>query len=78
MPVYSFRNEDTNEEFEETMKFSDMDDFLKENTNVKQIFTRFPGTVDSVRIGIRKPDSSFNDVLMKAKSAHKHSTIDTR
>lgn len=78
MPVYSFRNNETNEEFEESMKISELEIYLKENTHIKQIFNKFPGVVDSVRIGVRKPDRSFNDVLIKAKSSHKYSTIDTR
>lgn len=78
MPNYSFRNNETGEEFDESMKISELEVFLKENPNTQQIFKTFPGVVDSVRIGVRKPDRSFNDVLSKAKEAHKYSTIDTR
>jgi len=78
MPNYSFRNEETNEEFEDSMKISELETYLKQNPHIKQIFKKFPGIVDSVRIGVRKPDRSFNDVLIKAKNAHKYSTIDTR
>lgn len=74
MPVYSFRNTDTEEEFEATMRYSELAEYLKTNPHIRQIFTRFPGTVDPVRIGIRKPDDSFRDVLKKAK-VHKHNTI---
>lgn len=74
MPVYSFKNTDTEEEFEATMRYSELEEYLKTNPHIKQIFTRFPGTVDPVRIGIRKPDDSFRDVLKKAK-VHKHNTI---
>lgn len=78
MPVYSFRNVNTNEEFEDTMRSDELKEYLVENAELKQIFVKFPGTVDSVRIGVRKVDSSFNDVLIKAKSAHKYSTINTK
>ena len=74
MPVYSFRDTDTHEEFEATMRYSELEEYLKTNSHIKQIFTRFPGTVDSVRIGIRKPDDNFRDVLKKAK-VHKHNKI---
>jgi hypothetical protein len=74
MPVYSFRNTETKEEFDATMKYSEFEEYLKNNSHIVQIFTRFPGTVDSVRIGIRKPDDNFRDVLKKAK-VHKHNTI---
>ena len=78
MPTYSFKNKETNEQFDKQMKISELEIYLKENSNIQQIFTRFPGVVDSVRIGITKPDRSFNDVLIKAKDAHKRSTVNTR
>lgn len=74
MPSYSFRDKSTNEEFEKIMSNSERELYLKENTNITQTFKRFPGIVDSVRIGVRKPDAGFRDVLKKAK-IHKHNTI---
>lgn len=76
MPVYSIQNIETLDEFEVSMKYSELNGYLEQNINLKQIFTKFPGVVDSARIGVKKTDSSFRDVLSKAKSAHKHSTID--
>lgn len=75
MPVYSMQNTETDEQFEVTMKYSELEVYLLENPTIKQIFTRFPGYCDSVRIGVRKVDSGFNDVLTKAKTSHKRSTI---
>jgi hypothetical protein len=74
MPIYSMRNNETQEEFEVTLKYSELEQYLKDNPNIQQIFNRFPGTGDSVRLGIRKPDDNFRDVLKKAK-IHKHNTI---
>jgi hypothetical protein len=74
MPTYSFRDENTKEEFEQTMSNSERELFLEENSHIKQIFKVFPGVVDSVRIGVRKPDDNFRDVLKKAK-VHKYNTI---
>ncbi len=76
MPIYSIQDIETLDEYEVSMKYSELDEYLEQNSNLKQIFTRFPGVVDSARIGVKKTDSSFRDVLSKAKSAHKHSTID--
>lgn len=76
MPTYSFRDENTKEEFEQSMSNSDRELFLEENPHIKQIFKRFPGTVDPVRVGVRRPDNSFVDVLKKA-TVHKHNTINT-
>ena len=74
MPIYSIRDNTTNEEFEVTMKFSELENYLKDNPHLQQIFNRFPGLGDSVRLGIRKPDDGFRDVLRKAK-IHKYNTI---
>lgn len=76
MPTYTFRNEETNEEFTTIMSMSEREEFLKSNPNIKQCLAT-PAFADSVRMGVRKIDRSFNDVLIKAKSSHKHSTIDT-
>lgn len=76
MPIYSIRNNQTQEEFDVTMKYSELTEYLTNNPHVQQIFTKFPGLVDPVSVGARKTDSSFRDVLSKAKSAHKHSNID--
>lgn len=75
MPTYSFRNEDTLEEFEKSMSNSDRELYLEENPHIKQIFKKFPGVVDPVRAGVRRPDDNFRDVLKKAKNAHKYNTI---
>jgi antibiotic biosynthesis monooxygenase (ABM) superfamily enzyme len=78
MPVYSMQDTDTSEVFEVSMKYSELTEYLANHSHLKQVFTKFPGVVDSARIGVRKIDSSFRDVLSKAKSAHLHSTIDTK
>jgi len=75
MPTYSFRDENTLEEFEEIMSNSERELLLEENPHIKQTFKRFPGIVDSVRIGVRRPDDNFRDVLKKAKNAHKYNTV---
>ena len=58
------------------MKYSELTEYLDQNTHFQQIFTKFPGVVDPVTVGVRRTDNSFRDVLSKAKSAHKNSTID--
>jgi hypothetical protein len=74
MPTYSFRDKTTNEEFEMSMSNSERELFLEDNSHIAQIFKKFPGVVDSVRVGVRRPDDAFRDVLKKAKT-HKHNTI---
>lgn len=76
MPTYTFYNENTNEEFTTIISMSEREEFLINNPHIKQR-PAAPPIGDSVRLGVRKIDRSFNDVLIKAKSAHLHSTVNT-
>ncbi len=76
MPTYTFRNQETEEEFTTVMTISEREEFLKNNPHIKQCLAT-PAFADSARIGVRKIDRGFNDVLQKTKSAHLHSTINT-
>jgi len=77
MPIYSVMNKDTEEFFEVNMKFAEFEKYLKDNTNLKQVFTKFPALGDSVRLGMRKPDDGFRDVLQNVKHHHKRDSINT-
>jgi hypothetical protein len=45
--------------------------FLKDNPDVIQVFWEsFPALADPTRLGIRKPDSSFRDLLKNAKKKY--------
>lgn len=76
MPTYTFVNKDTGEEITEIMTIAEMEDFLIKNKNFQQVL--YPvGIADPSRLGIRKPDSGFRDVLKKIKSKHRRSTVNT-
>ena len=75
MPVYSMKNIETDDVFEVNLKYSDLEQYLIDNKEIKQIFTRFPGTVDPVNVGVRKTDEGFRDALREVKSAHRKNTI---
>jgi hypothetical protein len=77
MPIYSMRNIETLEEFELNIKYSDLEEYLKLNPHIQQIFTKFPGFGDPVRLGIRKPDDNFRDVLRNVRHHHKKDSINT-
>ena len=64
MPTYIFRNKDTGEEFEKLMSISAREEFLQQNTNIETVIST-PMVVDSVRVGARKRDSGFKEVLQK-------------
>jgi len=77
MPIYSMQNKETQEEFEVTLRYSELEEYLKDNPNIKQIFTKFPAMGDSVRLGLRKPDDGFRDVLRNVQHHHKKDSINT-
>jgi hypothetical protein len=70
-------NKDTDEVFEVNMKFTEFEQYLNDNTNITQVFTKFPALGDSVRLGMRKPDDGFRDVLRNVKHHHKKDSINT-
>lgn len=77
MPTYTFINKESGEEETHILTLAQREEFLEQNPHMTQALST-PAFGDSVRLGIRRVDDSFNDVLKKAKSAHKHSTIETR
>lgn len=77
MPIYSVMNTTTDEVFDVNMKFAEFEQYLKDNPHSKQVFTKFPGIGDSVRLGKRKPDDGFRDVLRNVQHHHKRNEINT-
>lgn len=78
MPLYSMRNNDTGEITEMSLTMKEREEYLEENPNMQQIFTKAPALGDSVRLGIRKHDSGFKEILQKVKENHKYSTVDVK
>jgi|TARA_Y100001973_G_scaffold101973_1_gene166135 hypothetical protein len=78
MPIYSMKNLDTEEIFEVVMSNDEREQYLRDNTHIKQIFNKFPGVADPTRIGVTRHSDGFNDVLKKIKNSHHKSTIETR
>lgn len=77
MPTYSFINKKTGEEFDIIMSISELDPYKENNPHLEQTIKSAPAIADPTRLGIRKPDAGFRDVLQKAKAAHRGSTINT-
>jgi antibiotic biosynthesis monooxygenase (ABM) superfamily enzyme len=78
MPTYRFQNMDTKKKYKKEMKISELDQYLEENKNVKQLLNGFPG---SIRSHNKKPDAGFRDLLKDIKKRNSkgltQSTIDT-
>jgi hypothetical protein len=77
LPIYSVMNTETDEVYEVTMKFSELEAYLSENPHLKQAFIKFPGLGDPVRLGLRRPPDGFRDVLRTVGDHHKKNTINT-
>lgn len=65
MPTYTFRNTNNDEIFDELMKWSDREKYLKENPHLEPYIGSAPSIGDPVRLGVRRPDGGFNEVLSK-------------
>ena len=78
MARYSFRNQDTGEEWELGMTFAERERYVETlPANVKQV-TRGAAIGDTIRMGKTKPPDFFRDRLRDIRDSHVGSTIDVR
>lgn len=77
MPNYTFEDTENKDVFVKFMKIAELEQYLKDNPQLKQVIT--PSSFgDSVRMGFRKHDNGFREVLSKVKESHYKNTIDIR
>ena len=75
MPTYSFRNNDTGEEWDEFFSISGKEEFLKENDHIVQL----PSLVSIVGdVGGIKNDSGWKDNMSRIAEAHPGSPLARR
>jgi hypothetical protein len=77
MPTYNFRHRETGEITEKFFSISVREEYLKDNPQLESILLAAPSLGDPVRLGLRKPDNGFREVLSKAKEAHPLGNINT-
>ena len=70
MPSYTFENTENGERFDKILSMAERQEYLEKNPNIKQLIVSPPAISDSVRLGLRKPDDSFRDVLKNVKKHH--------
>jgi len=70
MPNYTFRNNETDEVFDIHMSISERDQYVQNNPHLTQLITGAPSIGDPHRLGRKKPDEGFRDVLRNIKSHH--------
>lgn len=78
MPTYSFKNTDTDEIFDLTLKMAEREQYLADNPHIKQTFTSSAKIVDPYVTGHTKTSDGFNDLLKNMKRHHRGSTIQVR
>ena len=76
MPTYSFYNNQTGEQFDEMMKFSEREEYLNSNPHITPVVTA-ASIVGGVSITDKVP-SGFKEVLSKVAEAHPESVVGER
>lgn len=68
MPIYTFRNKETGEEFTEMFSIATMENYLQENLHIEQVITGI-NVADSISIGVTRPPVDFQKhVLSRVKA----------
>jgi hypothetical protein len=65
MPLYEFLNCDTGDIEEHQVRMSELDEFIKNNPKLTKVIATAPSIGDSVRLGIKKNDQGWKEVLHK-------------
>lgn len=81
MPIYTLKNKTTGEIFEKKLSISDYESYLKENIDVERYYSSVPTLGDPVRLGVVKPDASFEKHVigrMKEKLKGQNHTLDSK
>lgn len=78
MPTYTFRNKTTDEIELHEMKIAERESFLEAHPDLEQVIVP-QATLDAVRLGITKPDTTFQKyVLGRIKEQHPHGSVEKR
>jgi hypothetical protein len=77
MPNYTFYDEIEKTYFTKAMSISEMEKFLSSSTHVKWVPVSGLPTLDSVRLGVKKPDEGFRDLLRTVKKGNPNSSVNT-
>ncbi len=75
MPIYTVRNNLTGEVKDITIKIAAREQYLSDNPDCEFIITQAPSIGDSVRLGIKRPDNAWKEVLQKIDARTPGSTL---
>jgi hypothetical protein len=74
MPIYTFRNNETGEEFDESMMISELDPYLHENPHIEQLIRTATKIVHERGTNLRV-DDGFRESIAKVKDTYKINNI---
>lgn len=74
MPTYSFRNRTTNEEWTTVISMAEREEVLRD-PNIEQLVVSALSLGSVERLGIKKPDKEFRQILSYIKKRNPGSTI---
>lgn len=77
MPTYTFKNKNTGEEEEHRMKIAEYDQFKLDNPHLERFIRPqdLPGFGCPVRLGIRKTDDGWKEVISKVAGSQPKSNL---
>jgi hypothetical protein len=75
MPLYEFKNKETGELIEKFMSFSSREEYLEQNPNMEVVISGGNPLIDPVRLGIKRPDAGFKEVLQRIHEKTAGSTL---
>ena len=70
MPIYTFENKKTGEEFDDMMTISELEQYLKKNKHIKQLVTRINISSGVVGMGGMKSDNGWKEMQSRIAEAH--------
>ena len=76
MPTYTFKNTNTGELTEVVMKIAELDSYRESNPQLETVIGS-PMICDPVRIGVRKMDTGFKEVLQRIHEKTPGSQLNT-
>ena len=78
MATYTFRNKETNEVFDHSMRMSEYDSYMESNPSIERYYE--PSDVMNIVSGVGgiRTDNGFKEVLSKVAEAHPNSELADR
>lgn len=77
MGVFNFRNKKTGKVVQRNMSIAEAEQYEKDHPGQEWLCSAPAVGIDSIRLGMKKPDDGFRDRLKDIKKSHRGSKINT-